>query len=227
MIAMRSDESSGSSLGRWAALGVFVTGVLYVTALGGGFASLDSAQDPIGDPWFTILELLILTELPLLVMLFSALHMRTPVPLRPYSLAALIFICTLTTISASVHFSILTLSRTELFQQDDISRALFAFEWPSVAYALDILAWDGLFPLALFCIAATFSPTGREKIVRRLVLVSAWLSLAGLAGVVFADMQLRNIGILGYGMIWPLAALAMVGLFKTETRAVSSEDALS
>ena len=91
-----------------------------------------------------------------------------------------------------------------------------SFEWPSVAYALDILAWDFFFALSMFvaapCLAAVGSPS-----IRVLMIVSGVLALAGLSGVVASDMQLRNIGIVRYLVLF-LVVAGLLGVLFYRTR---------
>jgi hypothetical protein len=47
-----------------------------------------------------------------------------------------------------------------------------------------------------------------------LLIVSGVLALAGLAGVVTGDMRLRNIGIIGYAGVFPVAAALIAVLFR-------------
>jgi hypothetical protein len=70
------------------------------------------------------------------------------------------------------------------------------FKWPTVAYSLGILAWDFFFALSMFFAAPVLSRLATS--IRVLMIVSGVLALAGLSGVVAGDMQLRNIGIVGY-----------------------------
>jgi hypothetical protein len=46
--------------------------------------------------------------------------------------------------------------------------------------------------------------------------VSGVLALAGLAGVFLNDMQVRNIGIVGYAVVFPVAA-ALIGILFWRT----------
>ena len=52
-------------IGRSAAWAVFFLGAVYVVTLVLGLLSLKSPQDPIGDPYFSILELLIVLMAPI------------------------------------------------------------------------------------------------------------------------------------------------------------------
>jgi hypothetical protein len=55
-----------------------------------------------------------------------------------------------------------------------------------------------------------------------LLFTSGILSLAGLSGVVMGDMQLRNIGIVGYVGLFPAAALLLSILFFRSTPQVEA-----
>ena len=84
-----------------------------------------------------------------------------------------------------------------------------SFKWPSVAYTLDILAWDWFFALSMLFATPVFRGGRLEITVRILMIVSGVLSLAGLIGVPLADMHVRNIGIIGYGMVAPVVFLLL------------------
>jgi hypothetical protein len=90
----------------------------------------------------------------------------------------------------------------------------FAFTWPSVFYALDILAWDIFFALAMLFAAPVFTGGRLETWIRRLMTASGILSLAGLIGVPLADMQVRLIGVVGYAALPPLIFLLVALLFR-------------
>ena len=85
--------------------------VIYAVILALGILSLTSPQDPIGDPYFAIMELLILFMAPLMVVSMVAVHVYSPSDLKVYSLTALALMILLTGITSSVHFVILTVRR--------------------------------------------------------------------------------------------------------------------
>lgn len=91
---------------------------------------------------------------------------------------------------------------------------VLSVKWPSVGYALDILAWDVFFALSVLFAAPVFSGSRRlAAAIRALLIVSGALALAGLSGVITGNMQLRNIGIIGYVGIFPIAALLVAAMF--------------
>ncbi len=83
----------------------------------------------------------------------------------------------------------------------------FSFKWPSVVYALDILAWDWFYALSVLFAAFLFGRDKIGKVIRILLITSAVLSLVGLLGVPLENMNIRNIGIIGYAVIGPFAFL--------------------
>jgi hypothetical protein len=199
------------TIGRAAAWAVFCLEMVYAVTTILGFLSLKSPDDAIGDPFFSVMELLIILIAPLMVVSMVAVHAYAPPDAKIYSLTALIFTILMAGITSSVHFVILTVSR----QLEANSVAwLLSFKWPSVAYTLDILAWDWFFALSMLFAAPVFGVGRLEHIVRMLTIVSGVLSLAGLIGVPLANMQIRNIGIIGYGVVAPVVFLLLGIVFR-------------
>ncbi|MFZ1311371.1 MAG: hypothetical protein WAR38_00835, partial [Chitinophagaceae bacterium] len=65
------------------------------------------------------------------------------------------------------------------------------------------------YALSVFFAAAVFKTGRLEKTIRTLLLVSGILSLVGLLGIPFQNMQIRNIGIIGYAVLGPVAFLVI------------------
>ncbi len=182
-----------------------------------GFLSLSSPDEPMGDPWFTLMELLIVLILPFMVVSMVSLYAGAPRERKGRALAALVFMVLTAGISSSVHFVILTVSRRIGAADFPWFDLFFSFKWPSVVYALDILAWDLFFALSMLFGAAVFGKGRLERAARLLMIISGLLSLAGLAGVLLGNMQVRNIGILGY-TVAAIAAFVLMGAVSGRTR---------
>lgn len=205
-----------------AALCVAVLCLVYAVVLAVGLLSLPSPQHQIQDPWFTLMEVLIIAIAPAMVVFTAGLLAQATDAHRPYAVAAVAFMTACATLTCAVHFSVLTLSREPGFGGQDWARNVLAFEWPSVVYALDILAWDVFFPLAAVFAALSVQGSGLAAVARRLLYASAALAFIGLAGVPLANMQVRNIGIVGYAVLFPVAAACMARLFSLQGRASSA-----
>lgn len=184
----------------------FLYGVVMIT----GLLASATPNQPIPDPFFTLMEVLILLMMPAIVVMMLAVHAWAPTERRIYSLAAVVFIALLAGLTCTVHFVILVLSRHAEFA--DLPRFL-AFEWPSVVYVLDILAWDGFFSLSVLFAAPVFGGSTLALWIRYLLFASGVLALLGFAGVALGNMHVRNIGIVGYAGIFPVAALLIARLF--------------
>jgi hypothetical protein len=159
------------------------------------------------------MEVLIIAISPATVALTVALHAWAPQQRKSLALAAVAFMSMSAVVTCAVHFSILTLSSHPAFAGQEWARLVFSFEWPSIAYALDILAWDVFFPLSAFFAATTVQGNGLAGVVRRLLFASAALGFTGLLGVAVDNMQLRNLGIIGYAVLFPIAAAFLASLF--------------
>jgi hypothetical protein len=188
-------------VGRTAAGVVSFLLIAYFITLTLGLLSLASPLDPIGDPYFSLMESLIIIIAPLMVVVMAAVHAYASPEARMFSLLGLAFMIIMATITCSVHFVVLTVSRLIESAGFPWHSLFFSFTWPSVGYTLDILAWDIFFALAMLFAAPVFRVGRLERTVRVLMIVSGVLSLAGLIGVPLADMGIRNIGIIGYAVV--------------------------
>jgi hypothetical protein len=144
------------SLGIFSAAATVILVVAYAVTLAVGLLSLESPQKPIGDPMFTILEVLIIVMMPAMVTLMVAVHAWAPMHAKALSLISVVFMGLLAGVTCIVHFSILTLSRQPEFTEQSWLPLVLSFEWPSVVYALDILGWDVFFPLSMLFAALVF-----------------------------------------------------------------------
>ena len=187
-------------IGIYSTSAVFILQILYFFTTILGFLSLNSPQDPIGDPYFTIMEILIILIAPLMLICMVTVNAYARPTVKVYSTISLIFMIIVTVITSSVHFSGFI-----------GSQSLFSFQWPSVVYSLDILAWDWFFALSMFFAVPVFKGPNLNIVLRVLMIISGTLSLAGLVGVPLADMQIRNIGIIGYALVAPFVFL-LIGL---------------
>jgi hypothetical protein len=214
------------TLGRVAAWAIFSVSVIYTVTLVLGFLSLKSPQEPIGDPYLSILELLIILMAPFYVVSMIAVHAYASPEDKAYSFTALAFMILMAGITSSNHFVILTVSRQIESTGSTLAPLLFSFRWPSVAYTVDILAWDLFFALSMLFAAPVFKGGGLQTAVRYLMIASGVLSLIGLFGVPLAIMNVgywfsvRNIGIVGYAVVAPVAFLLLAIVFGRTKRVI-------
>jgi hypothetical protein len=192
---------------------LFGLGIAYVVTMVAAFRAAGNLTDPIKDPHLAIMELLILAQAPLIIVMFAVIHAYAGRANRVLSLTAFALVCLTVAITIGVHFVLLTFGRQVSPAAIPAFTQLFSWHWPSVFYALDILAWDFCFGLSLLAAAPVFGGNRHGRSVRVGLLLAGTLCLLGLAGAAVGNMQLRNIGILGYGAIFPVVALLAARVF--------------
>ncbi len=210
-----STDYSVRRLGIASGSAVAVMGLLYVCVLVAGLFTRSRSQEAIQQPWLTLMEVLIIAIAPAMVLLTVSLHAQSSEERKPFALAGVVFMAMSAATTSTVHFTILAVSNHPVFAAEHWTPLAFAFKWPSISYALDILAWDVFFPIAALFSAAAMQGPGLAAFVRLLLLASAVISLMGLIGVAVANMQVRNIGIFGYAVLFPIAAGAFAKLMAT------------
>lgn len=220
----RSFTASARRLGFASAVGLVILTTVYAMTLVAGLLSLEAPGQPIGEPYFSILEILIMVIAPLIVALMGAVHAWAPVDAKASSLLAVAFAALLAGVTCSVHVVILLVGRHAASAGLAGVPLFFSFRWPSVPYALDILAWDVFLALSVFFAAPAFEGGGLARWIRALLVLSGVLALAGLSGIAASDMRLRNIGIIGYVGVFPVAAGLMAVLFRRTTARAAVED---
>lgn len=197
--------ASGRRVAVASALAVFGATVVYGTVLLFGLAARASVDDPIPDPWLTAMEILILLIAPCMTLVVWSIRVRAGPDPRGLGRLSVAFMSASTTITVGVHLMLLTGPR---------AAAAAAFRWPSPFYMLDILAWDFFFALSALMAAPLVSGGRLARLTRWLLMLSGLLALAGLIGVPTGDMRLRDIGILGYSVVFPAAAACLAVLFS-------------
>ncbi len=189
----------------------FFLGLVYLFVTFFGFQSLKSPDEPIRDPYFTMMELLTIILALLMSINMIVIHIHASAKYKLHTLFALCSMIIMAGITTSVHFVVLTMNHQLETATMREWTLFFSFKWPSVAYILDILAWDLFFSLSFLCAAPIFNNGKMEKTIRTLMLISGILSLIGIIGVPLGNMQIRNIGIIGYALIAPFAFL-LIGI---------------
>ena len=181
---------------------VFGLGLAYLPATVAGL--VDSGLDaPIRDPYLAIMELLIIPLAIGLVVAFAAVHSYAPQPTRTLSLGALVLVGMSAGMTIGVHSVVLTVGRHPQLAALPGAALLFSWTWPSVVYALDIAAWDlCLGPRSCSRHLSSHRGPGPARSG------AAWWSAEscaspGSSASCLNNMNVRNIGIVGYAVVLP------------------------
>ena len=173
-----------SVAGRWSAFAVSLVGVAYGVALIVGFTTRGLSA-PIVDPLLAIMEVLTVIAALLLLVMMAAIHARASDHRKLAGAVAFAFMILATGTTSVVHFVELTARR---------QIGVASLVWPSPLYAVELLAWDVFLGLSLVFAALAFENTGRERQVRRGILVCGMLCLFAVLGPTVGSMRLQLVG---------------------------------
>ena len=141
----------------WSSIGVALLAGLYVSTGIIGVVMRPPGSDLLRqvEPYLTIMEVLMALAAALLVVVMAAVHNWAPADGKTSSLAALAFTTIFAGVTCSTHFVSLTVGRHIDSKAAPLLLRHISFgEWPNVALALDLLAWD-VFPGLSLLFAAT------------------------------------------------------------------------
>lgn len=171
-------------------------------------------QGVLKEPYLAIAEVMTLVGAPLLILLIVAIHECAPPSAKVFSLTALGWIVLLAGATVIVHFVNLTLWK-QISDQQKIDYVRFlGWEWPSMMYAIELVAWHLFFGLSMFFAAFAFKGVGKEKIVKQGLIITGILCIVGLIGPVIGDLKWRMMGIFGYGILFPIICVYIARVFK-------------
>lgn len=194
---------------------LFGLGLAYAVVLGLGLYSLKHPTDPIGNPYVSIMEVIILLMTPFMDLLAASMYLNNVRTHKLTNFMSVVFMIIATSITSGVHIVVLSINNHAWTGELSWLRPFLAWEWPSVVYALDILAWDFFFALAILCLVPNYYR--RNHAISVLLSLSGILSLVGLIGPVISDMQFRLIGVFGYAGLFP-AACILIGIHAWKNR---------
>jgi hypothetical protein len=208
-------DGAALRMGRVSAWAVVALAVAYVATGAVWAATRGNATLTPSDPFLAILETLLLLSTPFLLLVSVAVHGSAPASARASSRAALAFMLLAVAITSTIHFAQLTVLR----RLDPAARAALApiaaipWRWPSLAYALDLFAWDACFGLALLFSAPVFPGAGLEAAIRRTLRLAGGLCVAGTLGPALGDLRFQYLGIAGYAGVFPVACALLARWF--------------
>ena len=171
-------------------------------------------QGDLNEPYLSIAEVITLIGAPLLILLMAAIHECTPPNAKIFSLMAVGWMVLLAGTTIIVHFVNLTLWRQISVQQKMDYVRFLGWEWPSMMFAIELVAWHLFFGLSLFFAAFAFKGVGNEKMVKQGLIITGIFCIVGLIGPVLGDLKWRMIGMFGYGILFPILCVYIASVFK-------------
>jgi hypothetical protein len=191
-----------------------------VVALGVAYGILVVASGALSgrpkDPYWAVAEAVTAVGAPIQVVLFAVIYQLSPVRTKVYGLLAFGFMLAMAALTSTVHLTELFVARRIDLAADPTLGRIFDFARPSLVFGADVTAWHFLFGLALLFAALAFVGHGIATYVRSGFLFGGILCLAGLIGPAVGNPYLRSIGVLGYGVVFPIVCLLIGFVFRSK-----------
>jgi hypothetical protein len=204
-------------LGMWSAWTLAGFYLAYIAALLAGGV----AQGVPTDPYLALAEGLIILAAPLQVVLAAVVYQCAPQHARAATLVGLGWMMVMAGLTMTVHFVELTVARAVNTTAIPGFERLFGWEWPSLLYAIELMAWHMFLGLSLLFMAQAFPGRGTEVMVRVGLRTAGALCIAGLAGPLLGNLDWRMIGVFGYGAMFPAVCILMGTVFRSAARSAA------
>jgi hypothetical protein len=196
--------TSTARVGFVSAMCLFVVGCIYMIVVAFGVRQVGLSK-PILDPTLAVMEFLTVVSALLFLVLMVVIYESTSAERKVFGGMALTFAVLMTGLTCAVHFVSLTSGRQSGF---------FVLQWPSTLYAVELLAWDFFLGLSLMSATFVFRGSQHHTAIQWALGISGALALIGVVGPITGNMPLQRIGIVGYGIGLPIAALMLALFFR-------------
>jgi hypothetical protein len=205
---------STARIGYWLSLLTLLLGLVYFGLV---LTALASGNFPPAGRLQTLLNVGILLSMPAMVLLWATIHQVTPAGKRAFSLGSLVFVAILSTLTSINRYNALTVvpQATAMGVSEGLEWFL-PYGWPSIMFAMEVLAWGGYFGLACLCLAPAFGGKGLKKAIFWTLIANGGLSLAALLGQLLQNFPLSALGVLAWGPGFILLAALWARWFKVQ-----------
>jgi hypothetical protein len=199
-------------LGVASAIAILAIGVLYVATIILWLLLQATPREPIPDPYLAVMEVLTILSAAALVGVVLAIWCFADVHRSIPAMATLLFGTGAAVITAAVHFVQLSAVR-ELWRAGLVPD--YRLVWPSALFAAEYFAWDILVGLTLICASFAVAGARRGERAPGVLRIAGTLCLVGAAGPFTGRMALQNVGLLGYAVGLPIAAVFVAREFRS------------
>jgi len=204
-------------IGIWSATSAATIGVIYVVVGLIGIAARPPSRLALSqvDPYLAILEVLIILSAVTLVTMMAAVQTYAGPECETIGVTAFAFIICFAVLTCGVHFASLTVGRQIDPRALSLLSHQLSFEWPTLALALDLLAWNFFLGLALVFAAQVFKGEAALR-VRVSMTLAGTLCLTGTLGPASGHLRIQYLAIAGYAFALPISCVLLAMLFWRE-----------
>ena len=184
--------------GAWSSGVLAGLGVLYMGLVAGSVVSGGGLMP--GEPFQTIIHVLVMLMAGWMVFLWAVLHRSTPDDRKAFSLASFGMVIALAALTCINRYVALTVVRQSLGARDVPGLQWFLpYTWPSVMLAIEILAWGFFLGLACLSLAPVFRTGPFARGLFWALLATGVLALCAALGQIVGSVALSFAGLAGWG----------------------------
>lgn len=204
-------SSKAKRLGISSALTIAVIGALYLVVIVSWLLIEASPNDPIGDPYLAVMEILTIASAFAVAGFAVSVVCYVDIGNRLPAGGALVSAILAAGLTTTVHFVQLTAVR-QLWRSGDM--ADYRLVWPSLIFAVEYFAWDILIGLFMVFTGWALSRAEANSGGHRVFISGGVLCLLGVAGPLSGQMLFQNVSVLGYAVFLPIAAFLASRMFR-------------
>jgi len=172
-------------------------GIIYVLLITIGIMTQSKETGYIRDDIRILMEIFTMISAVLLLLFAISIDQVVEQDKRLFSIFSVLMMLGLVILTFFCHFINITIGKN-LIKNNEILGYLFSLTWPSLIFAVDILAWDIFFGLSFIALGISIMDIFAKKIIAITMIIAGILSLVGLISLPLNNMNLRYIGVFGY-----------------------------
>lgn len=189
--------STDKHISKNVAYSIVILGIIYIVLIAIGIMTQSKENGYIKDDIRILMEILTMFSAVLLLLFTISINQLVEDERKVFSLFSVLMMLGLVILTFSCHFINITVGK-ELNDSNKSFSYLVSLTWPSVIFAIDILAWDVFFGFSFIALGISIIKSKIWGILPIIMIVSGILSLVGLIAIPLKNMNIRYIGVFGY-----------------------------
>jgi hypothetical protein len=205
----------------WLSVFFIVDGAVYLSLV---IAVMLNGGLPPPEPYSTYISIVTYLAVPLMPLLWVAIHQATPPASRFFTLGSLMLLTVFVTLTSINRYNALTVVRqaTGMGKTSGLDWFL-PYDWPSIMAAIEEQAWGAYFGLACLVLAPRFRAGRLERAIFWTLVICGVFSLASVLAQILNNSPVGAIGIIAWGPGLMLFFVLLAAWFRRPPGAVSGD----
>lgn len=172
------------------------------------------------EPYSSFISIVTLLSMPIMVLLWVAIHEAIPAERKLFSLGSLIFIAIFATLTSINRYNALTVvPQAQSLGMTQGLEWFMPYGWPSIMAAMEVEAWGFYLGFAMIVLAFAFTGGKLEKGISITLIICGLLCLVSVVGQFLNNALMIMIGMSAWGPGLSLLAILWLIWFKRKAKA--------